>query len=274
MCYRPLHIKANNCYVNTNVSASTYDVPCGHCESCRDAYQSMWKCRLWHELDYVYSHGGCGVFLTFTYRDNCLPMYNYNGLLIPVFNHKDVKNFLNRLKIRMYRKYGKGKYKYFIAMEYGKQTKRQHLHGLFFLDPCVPYAEFVELCRELWTFGFMFPKIKNGRYVTDDGEDDNPCIRSAVKGCVYVSKYVTKDLSYYQIPNIDAVYRVDPLFFRNFGPKHYQSNNIGISILDKVNLSDATSVASFLTNGITVPYCKDSRIPVPRYIKKNFSMKM
>lgn len=269
MCYRPLHITANNVYKNTNVSASTYDVPCGKCDSCRDSYRNMWKCRLWHELDYTTKHGGTSVFLTFTYNDAHLPSIVVNGLQIPCFNHQDVKTFLNRLKIRMYRLYGKNSYKYFIAMEYGKNTKRQHLHGLFTLSSDVDWKVFTELCRELWCEnGFMFPKRdKFGRYVKDDGTDDTPLIRSVVKGCVYVSKYVTKDLSYYDIPSVDEAVKFDKSFARNFGPRHYQSNNLGISILDKVNLADNNSVVSFLSDGIVVPYA-NCRVPVPRYIKK------
>lgn len=268
MCYRPFHIKANNTYRNTNVSASFYDVPCGKCDACRDMYRNTWKCRIWHELEYTIKNGGVSVFLTFTYTNKCLPSINIDGVDIPCFNHHDVKTFLNRLKIRMYRLYGKNSYKYFIAMEYGKNTKRQHLHGLFFLSSVVDWKIFVELCRELWRFGFMFPKRScSGQYIKDDGTDDSPLIRSLIKGSVYVSKYVTKDLSFYGIPSVDAAIKFDKTFARNFGPKHFQSNNIGISILDRVNLADSNAVASFLVDGITVPY-SETKIPVPRYIKK------
>lgn len=268
MCYRPLHIKANNVYRNTNVSASTYEVPCGKCESCRDMYRSVWKCRLWHELEYTQKNGGISVFLTFSYRNECLPSIKINGVYTPCFNHDDVKTFLNRLKIRMYRLYGKNMYKYFIAMEFGKNTKRQHLHGLFFLHRSVDWRVFVELCRELWKYGYTFPKRNRaGQYVKDDGTDDSPLIRSLVKGSIYVSKYVTKDLSYYQIPDVDVAVKFDKSFARRFGPRHYQSNDIGISILDKIDLADSNNVASFLTNGISVPYSK-YKVPVPRYIKK------
>lgn len=272
MCYRPLHIKATNVYRNSNVSACTYDVPCGKCDACRDLYRSSWKCRLWHELEYTQKVGGTSVFLTFTYKPETLPLININGSVVPCFNHDDVKTFLNRLKVRMFRLYGPNNYKYFIAMEYGKNTKRQHLHGLFFLSSAVDWKVFTELCRDLWkSKGFMFPKRnKRGEYVKDDGSDDTPLIRSLVKGSIYVSKYVTKDLSYYDIPSVDLAVKFDNSFARHFGPRHYQSNNIGISILDKVNLSDKESVLSYLVDGILVPYSK-SRIPVPRYIKKNFS---
>lgn len=273
MCYRPLHIKANSVYRNTNVSASTYDVPCGKCESCRDMYRSMWKCRLWHELESTQKNGGNSVFLTFTYNNDCLPCININGVAIPCFNHQDVKSFLNRLKVRMYRLYGPNSYKYFIAMEYGKLTKRQHLHGLFFLSSVVDWRVFVELCRELWCFGFMFPKINAlQHYVKDDGSDDSPLIRSLVKGSIYVSKYVTKDLSFYDIPSVDVAVKFDKTFARKFGPKHFQSNNIGISILDKIDLADSNQVASFLVDGISVPF-SETKIPVPRYIKKKLLFK-
>lgn len=273
MCYRPLHISANNVYRNSNVSCSSYDVPCGKCDACRDLYRSTWKCRLWHELEYTQKVGGTSVFLTFTYRDSCLPVINVKGVDVPCFNHNDVKTFLNRLKVRMYRLFGRDSYKYFIAMEYGKNTKRQHLHGLFFLSSSVDWRVFVELCRELWQYGFMFPKRNRaGFYVKDDGTDDTPLIRSLVKGSVYVSKYVTKDLSYFEIPNVDFAVKADKSFTRIYGPKHYQSNNLGISILDKVNLADSDSVVSFLVDGISVPYSK-SLIPVPRYIKKKLLFK-
>lgn len=273
MCFRPLHIKANSVYRNTNVSACTYDVPCGKCDSCRDMYRSMWKCRLWHELEYTIKSGGVSVFLTFTYTNKCLPSINIDGVDIPCFNHDDVKTFLNRLKVRMYRLYGKNSYKYFIAMEYGKQTKRQHLHGLFFLSSVVDWKVFVELCRELWRFGFMFPKCsRSGQYIHDDGSDDSPLIRSIVKGSIYVSKYVTKDLSFYGIPSVDAAIKSDKTFARKFGPKHFQSNNIGISILDKIDLADSIEVASFLVDGISVPF-SETKIPVPRYIKKKLLYK-
>lgn len=274
MCYRPLHIKATNVYRNTNVSASTYDVPCGKCDACRDMYRSTWKCRIWHELEHTQKTGGTSVFLTFSYNDMYLPAIDVNGVLVPCFNHQDVKTFLNRLKVKMYRTYGKNMYKYFIAMEYGKNTKRQHLHGLFFLSSAVDWRVFTELCRELWQEnGYMFPKRdKHGRYVKDDGTDDTPLIRSLVKGSIYVSKYVTKDLSFYAIPSVDTAVKFDKSFVRNFGPRHYQSNNIGISILDKVDLSDNSRVISFLSDGIVVPYAK-GRVPVPRYIKKKLLYK-
>lgn len=274
MCYRPFHVKAINVYRNTNVSACTYDVPCGRCEACRDLYRSSWKCRLWHELEHTQKIGGTSVFLTFTYKPETLPLININGSVVPCFNHDDVKTFLNRLKVRMFRLYGPNNYKYFIAMEYGKNTKRQHLHGLFFLSSAVDWKVFTELCRELWqSKGFMFPKRnRSGQYVKDDGSDDTPLIRSLVKGSIYVSKYVTKDLSYYDIPSVDLAVKFDHSFARHFGPRHYQSNNIGISILDKVNLSDKESVLSYLVDGISVPYSKN-RIPVPRYIKKKLLYK-
>lgn len=268
MCYNPVHIRSNNIYRNSNVSACCYDVPCGKCESCRDNYRSMWKCRIWHELDYTYSHGGCAVFLTFTYNNDHLPLLQFNGHSIPVFNHEHVKTFLNRLKIRMYRSYGKNKYKYFIAMEYGKHTKRQHLHGLFFLDKSVNYADFTELCRSIWCeHGYMFPKCVNGRYLKDDGTDDCPLIRDIVKGSVYVSKYVTKDLSFYELPSIVAFAHSNPDLMRSYVPKHYQSNNLGISILEKIDLSSDLAVVDSFTVGISVPYSK-SPIALPRYIKK------
>lgn len=275
MCYRPLHIHVRNLYLNSSVSCVTNDVPCGKCESCRDDYRNMWRCRLYHELESLYSRGGIAVFLTFTYNDSTLPTYfNENtGLYFPVFDHDHVKTFLNRLKIRSYRSFGKGSYKYFIAMEYGKHTKRQHLHGLFFLEPSVNWSAFVELCRSLWKeHGFMFPKydIHYG-YIKDDKTPDLPTIRSIVKGAMYVSKYVTKDLAYFDLPNFDEFVSTCS-DYKEYMPKHYQSNNIGISIMDKFNFNDMDVLTNQLSNGIAVSY-SDENVPVPRYILRKLLYK-
>lgn len=44
-------------------------VPCGHCTACRVARYSEWSTRLFDELDFFKN----SVFLTLTYKDECLP---------------------------------------------------------------------------------------------------------------------------------------------------------------------------------------------------------
>ena len=271
MCYRPLRISSNNVFRNHNVSCSCYDVPCGKCESCRDDYRNMWKCRLYHEFRDCYDKGGIVVFLTFSFSPACLPVLKVDGVDVPVFNHNDVKTFLNRLKVRCTRKFGCRGYKYFIAMEFGKHTKRQHLHGAFALSAELAkhWSEFVELCRKTWVYGFMFPKfskIKNN-YVDNDGNISLPTLRDPLKSAIYVSKYVTKDISYYSLPVVENAFKAHPELARYYGPKHYQSNNIGISILKRIDTSSVSDVVDKMTNGLTVDY-SDSKVPLPRYIQK------
>lgn len=276
MCYRPLHINSNNVFINDNVSCSSYDVPCGHCEACRDEYRNMWKCRLYHEFKDCYANGGIAVFLTFTYSPTCLPSLKVDGVEIPVFNHYDVKTFLNRLKVRCMRKFGFRGYKYFIAMEFGKHTKRQHLHGAFVLSAELAkhWSEFVELCRQTWVYGFMFPKFSklHNNYVDNFGNISLPTLRDPLKSSVYVSKYVTKDISYFSLPVVENAFKAHPGLARTFGPKHYQSNNIGISILKRIDTSSVSDVVDKMTNGITVDY-SDSKVPLPRYIQKKLLYK-
>lgn len=89
-------------------------VPCGKCLSCRIAKRKEWSIRLLNELEYHKK----AVFVTLTYRDECMPQ---NGSLKKV----DMQNFIKRL-----RKYEK--IKYYLCGEYGPKTERPHYHAIIF----------------------------------------------------------------------------------------------------------------------------------------------
>ena len=110
--------------------------------------------------------------------------------------------FFNKLKVCVNRQYGKCAYKYFFCSEYGKFTKRPHYHGLFMLQPGVDSTWFAEKCRSLWHHGFMFPRFKNGKYVDNLGAVTSVVLRNINAACKYVSKYITKDIDYYDLPQI------------------------------------------------------------------------
>lgn len=263
MCLSPLLIKNKSSYFTSVLCPERYSVPCGKCLECRDFLQSEWVTRLSFEINDLKKRGGECVLLTFTYNDNCLP-HLPSCYLEPFekdclcFNMSDVRTFLNRLKIRSYRSWGPNSYKYFFCSEYGKNTCRPHYHGIFFLSPLVPFHDFCELCRELWKFGFMFPKYDYRRCTYVDSKN-RPCfpptVRSSKNSAVYMSKYVTKDLSFYELPPISRIQGNRELrkICKDYLPRHYQSNGLGSCIINHIDFTNRSSVSDVLTKGITNP---------------------
>lgn len=264
MCTSTLHINPKN-YLGMSL-----DVPCGSCLECRSLSQSSWVTRLGFDLKDLYDRGGVAVFLTFTYNNECLPWSNFgfkNEERIPVFQRKDELSFLNKLKVYTYRKYGKGSYKYFFCAEYGKFTKRPHYHGLFMLEPHVDPTWFAETCRHLWEFGFMFPRRKHGRYVDNNGATTSVTLRNLQGACKYVSKYITKDIDYYELPLVKMYIEMRHLlsdeerkYYNDLLPKHLQSKGIGSSLLHEC--VTPALLSTWVTNGIYNPTtCKVDQLP-------------
>ena len=275
MCTSPLIVSNKSPYKVYDISPRQYQVPCGKCLECRSLVQSDWCIRLSYEINMFYRNGGIGVFLTFTYNDENLPVFA--PLKQPCFRHDDVLKFLDRINLYMQRTYGAYMYKYFFCSEYGKNTQRPHYHGLFLLKHGVDWPSFVEKCRELWSeHGFMFPKFDGHQYVDNDGLGVTPTLKNGVGSAKYVSKYITKDMSFYNIPSISAYldkrnnsfdlpYNKRKELIKRCLPKHWQSKGIGLSQLEQINLFDSNSVRSALTNGVYEPLSGEV-VPLSSYI--------
>lgn len=275
MCTNPLIVRNKSPYKVYDVSPQKYQVPCGKCLECRSLVQSDWCTRLSYEINMFYRNGGIGVFLTFTYNDDDLPVFA--PLNQPCFRHDDVLKFMDRLNTYMQRTYGPYMYKYFICSEYGKNTQRPHYHGQFLLQHGVDWPSFVEKCRELWSeHGFMFPKFDGHQYVGNDGTGVSPTLINGAASAKYVSKYITKDLSFYNIPSIaayldkrnnsfDIPYKKRRELIKRCLPKHWQSKGIGLSQLEQVNLFDSDSVRNALKNGVFEPLSGEV-VPLSSYV--------
>lgn len=268
MCLSPLHIDNKSAYRSPLYQSLAYDVPCCKCEECRLAMRSEWLTRLAFEVDALYKSGGVAVFLTFTYDDLHLPIFTDGDFSVSCFNHSDVTSFFDRLEIAVRRKYGKGAFKKFFVSEYGKDTRRPHYHGLFFLASFVDYVGFCEIARRVWSYGYMFPKFDKYRncYVDNDGFPVVPTLHSLADGAKYVSKYVTKDMSFYGLPEV-AAYLDSPVGYKlkPYLPKHWQSNGIGLSILDHISLQSDSDIKKLLSDGVYSPIL-DKVVPCPRFI--------
>lgn len=234
----------------------------------RDAYYQ----RLCSEINDTYNIGGECIMLLFTYNNAHLPHF-YNPLTnekVPVFNHEHIRTFLNRLKVYSRRR-SLSPYKYFICMEYGEHTKRQHYHALFFLSNNSEIKQYVDLCRKIWTkdmnLGFTFPSLCGNPY-------EKARLQSKNGAASYASKYVTKDVSYYSLQSvinlkdlllfykhnkdIDNYRKVLQLF-----PRIYQSNGIGATLLNQLN--DENTFRTGILNPLTKKYA-----PIPAYILNKY----
>ena len=275
MCTSPLIVSNKSPYKVYDISPKKYQVPCGKCLECRSLVQNDWCIRLSYEINMFYRNGGIGVFLTFTYNDDNLPVFA--PLNQPCFRHDDVLKFLDRINLYMQRTYGSHMYKYFFCSEYGKNTQRPHYHGLFLLQHGVDWPSFVEKCRELWSeHGYLFPKFDGHQYVDNDGLPVLPTLKNGAASAKYVSKYITKDMSFYNIPSIsayldkrnnsfDVPYKKRKELIKRSLPKHWQSKGIGLSQLEQINFFDYNSVRAALKNGVYEPLSGEV-VPLSSYI--------
>ena len=265
MCTSPLHLHRLSL-------GMSLDVPCNDCLECRSASQNAWLFRINKDLEDLYSRGGVGVFLTFTYNNNCLPYSNFgfsDSNSIPCFSSDDVSRFLNKVKVFANRNFGKSSYKYFWCSEYGKFTRRPHYHVLFLLESNVDWYLFCETCRKYWHFGFMFPRNINGKYYDNNLKLTSPLLRNHHQASSYVSKYVTKDVDYYGLPLIKRYLNIrktilpqDRAIFNKCLPRHFQSKGIGSSFLKELDSPD--KLYSALDKGVLSPNRK-RLVQLPRY---------
>lgn len=289
MCTSPLLVNNPSVYRHPLYTTSKVSVSCGKCLECRSAYMSDWQTRLAFELDSLYKRGGVAIFLTFTFNEENLPHFDvpiyartftdeklwYAGTeKQSCFNRDLVLKFLNNLKVNSNKLFGKGAYKYFLCSEYGKTTQRPHHHGLFLIESGIDPNQFALLCRKLWHYGFMFPKYDENHkiWVDNNNAPSSILIRSLVGGCKYVAKYVTKDMSFYELTNVqdylDTWYKTmsntEKKSIDNCLPKHWQSNGLGFSLVDKLDkMSDDEKVNKFHT-GVTSPMT-GKIISIPQY---------
>lgn len=216
-CFHPRQIKLPD--------GSPQVVRCGKCLDCLEHRQAQWITRLNEEFK---AHPGGIYFLTFTYDDDHVPTKMIDGELRQVISSEDVKKF--NLDVR--KRFQQGfyyddtlqkvgfsdspskvalppdiHYKYYITSEYGPDTKRPHLHGLFISLPEDEDLVF-DLFQKIWGKGFI------------------TCEKAKSEACaVYVTKYLVNN----------SLVPVDPALPR---PRAWISKGLGISYLDSENVVD------------------------------------
>lgn len=248
-------------------------VPCGKCEECRSSLHSEWETRLLYHTHDTYKNGGVGVFLTFTYSSEKLHYFPVPELRdVPCFDRSEVLDFLHALKNRVQKAYGYDMYTYFLVSEYGKTTKRPHLHMAAYLKAGLDPNWFAETCRALWSDkGFMFPKYDHKRkmYVDNSNNHSDILFKSEYGSAKYVSKYITKDIAFYSIPSLsDYLSNHSATEISNCLPKHWQSNGIGLSQINYIK-----DLRSALIDGVSNPYEVDKKVPLSQYVIRRLMYK-
>lgn len=287
MCTSPIHIKNKSPFFDGSNLPGGYDVPCGECDECRNAYMVEWRTRLQFEMLDAKLKGDQCLFLTFSFNDFFLPHHVFNGKFKPCFDNECVKTFLNRLKARVHKEYGKDSYRYCLLPEFGELTHRPHYHGLFWVRKDVDPVFFAELCRECWVYGFMFPRRKDGKYIDNFGRSSSIFVRSLQHAAVYCCKYVCKDMSFYDAdvkrelsflkyssenPYVSELGKTKEdlvhmrSLLRRWLPRHYQSNGLGYGFF---NFLDYETFKSYYSSGYVDTFFME-KLPLPKFVVRKF----
>lgn len=292
MCYSPIKIK-NNSKSSTHHTNFIRYVPCGKCHDCVSKYTNEWYLRALYHFKEYNKLGGCCSFITLTYNNQCLPMYEDDYYVVddhkvvkkhlccPVFSKTDIQYF-----IKYARRYAKTNFHYttkqcnkitqIICCEYGsKNTQRSHYHGLLFFPTRLEKHELCSLLDYAWSYttfennnrkkpihhklGF-YSFGKNGAFVTSP---------SALKYCM---KYSAKQMAgLNDVHNLVEYVEAHPDNYEKIKDKlpfHLQSRGFGLYGLKLLDSSD-------FIKGFVYDDLKDKRgnlisLPIPQYLKRKY----
>lgn len=275
--------KASTCF-----SKQVAFVPASNDAASIQRRRNDFRVRLNYECADCSENGGTILMLTFTYNNKSLPHLPLLGSLsqfegIECFRRSDFKRLYNNMRDWCAKKYSGAQFRYFTAFEKGTNTKRAHLHTLFLLPKGVNKFEFAERCRYYWyqsfEFGMMFPNVRN--IVRKDGvivsaeyferrKRPDGSIHDVIRNieakdstacAFYASKYVTKDMSFFNDPQILALQEFinsqspkERRYLRHvicdYMPRPLFSKSFGFSVIERNNLYDEDSLKHAICNGI------------------------
>lgn len=281
-----IHVR---CKAQTAFSKQVAYVPMSDDIAAIQRRRNDFRIRLNYECADCSEAGGSILMLTFTYNNQSLPHLPYIDQLcsfegLECFRRSDFKRLYNNMRDWCSKKYNGAQFRYFCAFEKGSTTKRAHMHTLFLIPASVNKYEFAERCRYYWYqsfgYGMMFPNVRNiernekgeivsahyferrklsdGRIVEKvrqiDAKDSTAC-------AFYASKYVTKDMSFFNDPQILALQEYimqQPLKERrllrhlicDYMPRPLFSKCFGFSVIDRNNLYDEDCLKHAICNGV------------------------
>lgn len=226
MCTNPRHIINPTRFYYSGATKEKLIVPCGKCDECRAMKSQDWHLRIWSEVRRYNKLGGKCIYVSFTYRPECVPYFEWNDFdghhKVPCFNQKDKNRFFNTMRKSQERLGYTGKdelpVRYIWCCEYGhdneyidshgkkrKGTIAPHYHAILCFPPRLiellglptdnrenPWKKYIQ---SFWPYGFCRwskPLSKGGKgiFVNDEFAGQ------------YTSKYITKDLDFYSHPEL------------------------------------------------------------------------
>lgn len=216
MCDSPI-------YVVPKAALKSIPVPCGKCPPCKKRRVDSWVFRLQQEEKVSES----AHFVTLTYDTTHVPI-SKNGFM--TLDKTDVQKFFKRLRKIMW-SHGDplhDKVKYYIAGEYGTNTKRPHYHAIIFNCPVA------ETYARAWTLGQIhvgqvtgdsvaytmkyIDKWTDSRKHARDDRQPEFALQSKGLGANYISDAVKK----YHQADISRLYLTKEGGFRIAMPKYYR----------------------------------------------------
>ncbi|AXH76143.1 MAG: replication initiator protein [Microviridae sp.] len=223
MCRRPIIVRNPILDYDCVKDRAWLEVPCGHCEQCKDRKRNDIYIRLYYE--YLHNqrvNKGKTYYLTLTYNNKCIPRLPLSdGSEIYAFSKKHIQNYLKRVRIRCSRELGvKDGIRYFISSENGDKYHRPHYHILFFYPDHRTYLRFKGIARQEWYYGF-----------TKAGKFNNGDVLS-VGALKYCGKYVCKSVAITEYYENKAKYAVDLKSFEDALPFNLYSKGLGLYALD------------------------------------------
>lgn len=325
-CSHPIETYTNARHIYKGVSNWKQSFACGRCSSCIKKQRSEWRVRAYYESLNCLNFGPDSFILfdTLTYSDEHIKRYKDvfpdldipDELNYPCFSRSDVQKFFKLLRSRLERDgYDvDGNLRYILTSEYGtsvktrgfENTHRPHYHLLFFvtffIDPVV-FSKYVSSC---WLCGKTdgvkpdcsecpVKKFCNGyciykskQYVLSERVIRNNSVANCIKCVNYVTKYISKDMYFYNTLSSNANTLLDFLFgsknesvfisrfYRKFRsqvlPFHLQSIGFGKSALDIPDLK--SYMVQF--NQIKMPSGDSSgvySISLPKYYQRKLYYK-
>lgn len=314
MCKCPSRIR-NVAYDPADpLSAEFVDIPCGHCDECRDTrisevlFRADWQTQLLGDKGFM-------VFVTLTFNNEHLPIVTWSTLdgevkTCSTWNNKRVRNWVNSLQKYCARKHWICKYlitcerggNQFYTDENGQRrqaTSRPHYHAILWVYPnsevsdvsALNYMDVFKKATTLWSDSprnfqnvacDISTKVPQSRFVASIdpvGYVYNERVaRTDNQAVKYVVKYCVKDSTDPSlcVPPAQIISHSDKIPFSAMQPRVRYSNGIGLNFLDFLDVSEDTdpALASERLCNYIGIQSDGNKTRIPRYYIKRLSQKV
>lgn len=260
-----------------------------------------WFFRCVKDFEFVISKGGSVWIPTLTYNNENLPHLHLNDFVqtlpieskepnsdlymnipdsfyIPCFCQDHIQSFTKKLRIYLSRLgYNTIGMNWVICSEFGEKKKRPHYHAYISILDDIPYDVMIDTLRRAWIYGFVGCSKEFGM----------KC--KSIYGVRYATKYVVKDLSYYntlKFPNKmtinDIIIHQDSFeskdlrkLLRPYMPNMYSSKGVGRGFLSELVSMSENDLLEYCLGKKTFPFAlgknKSMQFRLPQYYVSKFS---